>query len=157
MQNEKRQRVDNNPYGHTGWVIDKAIYPEGHPYNWQVIGELVDLQNATLEDVREFYEKFYGPNNATLVLVGDFETDQAKTMIEKYFGEVKRGEDVPKLTPMRTTLEQTKRLYHEDNFIMRGERLSVSQYIIRSSQGFGSYWRQAHFGPHYGLLCSLWL
>ena len=116
VQNEKRQRVDNNPYGHTGWVIDKAIYPQGHPYNWQVIGELVDLQSATVADVREFYEKFYGPNNATLVLVGDFETDQAKAMIEKYFGEVKRGQEVPKLTPMRTTLEQSKRLYHEDNF-----------------------------------------
>ena len=116
VQNEKRQRVDNNPYGHTGWVIDKAIYPEGHPYNWQVIGELVDLQSATVADVREFYEKFYGPNNATLVLVGDFETQEAKAMIEKYFGEVKRGQEVPKLTPMRTTLEQSKRLYHEDNF-----------------------------------------
>ena len=116
VQNEKRQRVDNNPYGHTGWVIDKAIYPQGHPYNWQVIGELVDLQSATVADVREFYEKFYGPNNATLVLVGDFETDQAKAMIEKYFGEVKRGQEVPKLSPMRTTLEQSKRLYHEDNF-----------------------------------------
>ena len=116
VQNEKRQRVDNNPYGHTGWVIDKAIYPESHPYNWQVIGELVDLQSATVADVREFYEKFYGPNNATLVLVGDFETQEAKAMIEKYFGEVKRGQDVPKLAPQRTTLTESKRLYHEDNF-----------------------------------------
>ena len=116
VQNEKRQRVDNNPYGHTGWVIDKAIYPEGHPYNWQVIGELVDLQNATVADVREFYEKYYGPNNATLVLVGDFETEKAKAMIEKYFGEVKRGQEVPKLKPQPTTLAASKRLYHEDNF-----------------------------------------
>ena len=116
VQNEKRQRVDNNPYGHTGWVIDKAIYPEGHPYNWQVIGELVDLQSATVADVREFYEKFYGPNNATLVLVGDFETEEAKAMIEKYFGEVKRGQEVPKLKPQPVSLAETKRLYHEDNF-----------------------------------------
>jgi zinc protease len=116
VQNEKRQRVDNNPYGHTGWVIDKAIYPESHPYNWQVIGELVDLQSATVADVREFYEKFYGPNNATLVLVGDFETAEAKEMINKYFGEVKRGQEVPKLKPQRTTLAESKRLFHEDNF-----------------------------------------
>lgn len=116
VQNEKRQRVDNNPYGHTGWVIDKNIYPEGHPYNWQVIGELVDLQNATIDDVKEFYAKYYGPNNATLVLAGDFETEEAKAMIEKYFGEIKRGEDVPKLKPQRVTLSETKRLYHEDNF-----------------------------------------
>ena len=59
VQNEKRQRVDNNPYGHTNWVLDKAIYPEDHPYNWQVIGELVDLQSATIDDVKEFYDKYY--------------------------------------------------------------------------------------------------
>lgn len=116
VQNEKRQRVDNNPYGHTGWVLDKAIYPEGHPYNWQVIGELVDLQNATIEDVKEFYSKYYGPNNATLVLAGDFESVDAKAMIEKYFGEIKRGQEVAKLKPQTVTLSETKRLYHEDNF-----------------------------------------
>lgn len=116
VQNEKRQRVDNNPYGHTSWVIDKNIYPEGHPYNWQVIGELVDLQNATVEDVREFYDRFYGPNNATLVLAGDFETEEAKQMIEKYFGEIKKRQEVAPIEPQRVTLNQSVRLYHEDNF-----------------------------------------
>ena len=116
VQNEKRQRVDNNPYGHTSWVIDKNIYPEGHPYNWQVIGELVDLQNATVEDVREFYDKFYGPNNATLVIAGDFEMETIKPMIEKYFGEIKRRQEVEPLEPQPVTLAETKRLMHEDNF-----------------------------------------
>ncbi|WP_310994189.1 M16 family metallopeptidase [Aequorivita marina] len=116
VQNEKRQRVDNNPYGHTNWVIDKNIYPEGHPYNWQVIGELEDLQNATVEDVKEFYDRFYGPNNATLVLAGDFKTSEAKEMIEKYFGEIKRRQEVPPLKPQPVTISETKRLYHEDNF-----------------------------------------
>jgi len=116
VQNEKRQRVDNNPYGHTSWVIDKNLYPEGHPYNWQVIGELVDLQNATIEDVKEFYNKYYGPNNATLVLAGDFETEDAKALIEKYFGEIKPKEVVAKLEPQPVTLSETKRLFHEDNF-----------------------------------------
>lgn len=116
VQNEKRQRVDNNPYGHTNWVLDKNIYPEGHPYNWQVIGELVDLQQATVEDVKEFYDKFYGPNNATLVLAGDFETEEAKELIEKYFGEIKSRQEVVKLEPQRVTISETKRLYHEDNF-----------------------------------------
>jgi zinc protease len=116
VQNEKRQRVDNNPYGHTNWVLDKNIYPEGHPYNWQVIGELVDLQNATVEDVKEFYDRFYGPNNATLVLAGDFETEDAKALIEKYFGEIKSRKEVVKLEPQRVTISETKRLYHEDNF-----------------------------------------
>ena len=116
VQNEKRQRVDNNPYGHTSWVLDKNIYPEGHPYNWQVIGELVDLQNATVQDVKDFYNQFYGPNNATLVLAGDFEIDEAKAMIEKYFGEIVRREEVKKLEPQPVTIAATKRLYHEDNF-----------------------------------------
>ena len=116
VQNEKRQRVDNNPYGHTNWVLDKAIYPEGHPYNWQVIGELVDLQSATIEDVKEFYDKYYGPNNATIVLAGDFETENAKTLIEKYFGEIKSRQVVEPLKPQPVTLAKTKRLYHEDNF-----------------------------------------
>ncbi|WP_347372696.1 pitrilysin family protein [Aequorivita sp. Q41] len=116
VQNEKRQRVDNNPYGHTSWVIDKSLYPEGHPYNWQVIGELEDLQNATVEDVKEFYDQFYGPNNATLVLAGDFDTDEAKKMIEKYFGEIQRRQEVEPLKPQLVTLTETKRLYHEDNF-----------------------------------------
>tara|TARA_R110000787_G_scaffold59922_11_gene135890 strand:+ start:13652 stop:16528 length:2877 start_codon:yes stop_codon:yes gene_type:complete len=116
VQNEKRQRVDNNPYGHTGWVIDKNLYPEGHPYNWQVIGELVDLQSATIDDVKEFYNRFYGPNNATLVLAGDFETEDAKALIEKYFGEIMPKEEVAKLEPQPVTLSETKRLFHEDNF-----------------------------------------
>src|SRR5690554_3196473 len=116
VQNEKRQRVDNNPYGHTRYVIDKSLYPEGHPYNWQVIGELEDLQNATVEDVKEFYDRFYGPNNATLVLAGDFDTEEAKKMIEKYFGEIKRRQEVIPLKPQRVTLSETKRLFHEDNF-----------------------------------------
>ncbi len=116
VQNEKRQRVDNRPYGHTNWVLDKNLYPEGHPYNWQVIGELVDLQNATVDDVREFYDKFYGPNNATIVLAGDFNKDEAKKLIEKYFGEIKRRQEVLPLDPQPVTLEESKRLYHEDNF-----------------------------------------
>lgn len=116
VQNEKRQRVDNNPYGHTNYVIDKNLYPKGHPYSWQVIGELEDLQNATVDDVLEFYDEFYGPNNATLVLAGDFEYDEAKKMIEKYFGEIKRRQEVEPMKPQRVTLSESKRLFHEDNF-----------------------------------------
>ncbi|MDZ7607338.1 MAG: pitrilysin family protein [Cyclobacteriaceae bacterium] len=114
--NEKRQRVDNNPYGHTNYVIHKAIFPEGHPYNWQVIGEMQDLKNATVEDVIEFYENFYGTNNATLVLAGDFETENAKSLIEKYFGEIKTGKEVAPIQVQNVTLAETKKLYHEDNF-----------------------------------------
>jgi len=116
VQNEKRQRVDNRPYGHTNYVIDKNIYPDDHPYNWQTIGELEDLQNATVEDVKEFYRKFYGPNNATVVLAGDFEVEEGKALIEKYFGEITMGGEVGFMDAMPGSLESIVKVYHEDNF-----------------------------------------
>jgi zinc protease len=116
VQNEKRQRVDNQPYGHTQSVILKEMYPEGHPYNWTVIGELEDLQNATLADVKDFYEQWYGPNNATLVVVGDINKAEVKDLINKYFGEIPaRGQDVP-MKPQPVSLAETKVLYYEDNY-----------------------------------------
>ncbi len=114
--NEKRQRVDNNPYGHTNYVIHKAIFPKDHPYNWQVIGEMEDLKNATVEDVIEFYDNFYGPNNATIVIAGDFESEPTKALVEKYFGEIKKGRDVLPMDVQTVSLDATKKLYHEDNF-----------------------------------------
>ncbi|UII20452.1 M16 family metallopeptidase [Fulvivirga ligni] len=116
VQNEKRQRYDNVAYGNTSAVINKALYPPSHPYNWLTIGELEDLQNATLDDVKEFYEEYYGPNNATLVLTGDFDKESTKKLIEKYFGEIpSRGTDKP-LDPQPVKLDSTIQIYHEDNF-----------------------------------------
>jgi len=116
VQNEKRQRVDNQPYGHTNWVIGKALYPEGHPYNWQVIGEMQDLFNATIEDVKEFHNKYYIPNNATIVLAGDFDIIEAKKLVEKYFGEIPKGNDISSPNPIPVALAETKKLFYEDNF-----------------------------------------
>ncbi|MBA9075923.1 M16 family metallopeptidase [Rufibacter quisquiliarum] len=116
VKNEKRQRVDNQPYGHTDYVIKKNLYPAGHPYSWDVIGSLEDLQNATLADVKEFYDQWYGASNATLVLTGDFETPEAKKLIEKYFGELKTKPEVKPLPPMPVKLSATKSLFHVDNF-----------------------------------------
>ena len=116
VKNEKRQSYDNNPYGHTFYVIDKNVFPADHPYNWQVIGSLEDLQNATLEDVKEFFRRWYVPNNVTLTVAGDFDSVQAKKWVEKYFSEIKRGEDI-KLLPKRPgAIRETVKLYHEDNF-----------------------------------------
>ena len=114
--NEKRQRVDNRPYGHTNYVIDKALYPEGHPYSWQVIGEMQDVKDATVEDVKEFYHNFYGPNNATLVIAGDFDPDSVKPLVQKYFGEITKHGMVEERGTMPVSLYESKRLYHEDNF-----------------------------------------
>ncbi len=116
VQNEKRQRVDNEPYGHTGYVLNKLLYPENHPYNWQTIGELEDLRNATLADVHEFFKRWYGPNNATLVIAGDFDNEKTKNLVEKYFGEIKKGEEVKLLDPMPAEIDKIKKAFHEDNF-----------------------------------------
>lgn len=116
VKNEKRQSYDNNPYGHTSYVIDKNLYPADHPYNWQVIGSLDDLQNATLSDVKEFFRRWYVPNNVTLIVTGDFDTTQARKWVEKYFSEIKRGEDVKPLAKRPGVVKETVRFYHEDNF-----------------------------------------
>lgn len=116
VQNEKRQGEDNSPYGFTNYVISKNLYPATHPYSWEVIGEMEDLANATVSDVRGFYENFYGPNNATLVLAGDFDPDSVKLLLDKYFGEIKPRGQVAARTAMPVTLTESKRLYHEDNF-----------------------------------------
>ncbi len=116
VQNEKRQYVDNSPYGFTSYVVYKNLYPVSHPYNWDVIGEMEDLKHATLDDVKAYYENFYGPNNATLVLAGDFDADSVKLLINKYFGELKSHGEVAPRSPMPVTLDQTKKLWHEDNF-----------------------------------------
>ncbi len=116
VQNEKRQRVDNVPYGHTGYVLDKLLYPADHPYSWQVIGSFEDLANATVEDVRDFFRQWYGPNNATLVIAGDFDKQQTKAWVEQYFGEIETGGAAADPEPHPVTLTETKRAFHEDNF-----------------------------------------
>lgn len=121
VQNEKRQNYNNRPYGQTSYLIGKLLYPEGHPYNWTTIGALEDLQNATLRDVHDFYTKWYGPNNATLVVAGDFDVDQTKEWIEKYFGSIKPSEPVAPLKPQLVKLDNWKRASYEDNFAQSPE------------------------------------
>jgi zinc protease len=116
VQNEKRQSYDNSPYGFNQGLILKSLYPKGHPYSWTVIGEMEDLTNATVDDVKAFHRKFYSPNNAFLVITGDFEKAEVKKWVEKYFGEIPKGENVEKRKPMNVSLSETKKLYHEDNF-----------------------------------------
>lgn len=116
VKNEKRQVVDNRPYGHTNYVISKNLFPEGHPYSWTVIGSLADLQASTLEDVKEFYNTWYVPNNSTLVIAGDIDIDQTLEWVHKYFDEIPRGKEVDALVKSAGELEKSKHFYHEDNF-----------------------------------------
>ncbi|MBE9548892.1 MAG: insulinase family protein [Proteobacteria bacterium] len=116
VKNEKRQRVDNRAYGHTGHVIKKALYPEGHPYNWTVIGDLEDLQAANLDDVREFYSKYYVPSNATLVIAGDIDIAETKKKVDYWFAEIRSGEAMENMQPRPVQLQHDIKLFHLDNF-----------------------------------------
>ncbi len=116
VKNEKRQRVDNAPYGHNFYVIGKALYPADHPYNWQVIGSLEDLDAASLKDTQDFYARWYVPNNVTVTISGDFNVAEAKAYVEKYFGEIPRGEDIRPYGARAGKLDANIKLIHEDNF-----------------------------------------
>lgn len=95
VKNERRQRVDNVPYGKSEEVILAALYPKGHPYSWSVIGSMADLSAASLDDVKNFFRIYYAPNNATLTIAGDFDTPKTKALIQQYFGDIPRGPKIP--------------------------------------------------------------
>lgn len=116
VKNEKRQRVDNRPYGHRFYIINKALYADDHPYNWQVIGSLADLDAASLKDTKDFYKRWYAPNNVTVTLSGDFDKAEAKRLMKKYFEEIPAGDQIEKLQPRPSDLSQNTSLYYEDNF-----------------------------------------
>jgi zinc protease len=91
VQNERRQGVDNQPYGRADETILAALFPPDHPYSWPVIGSLKDLSAATLDDVKNFFRKFYAPNNASISIAGDFDPAQVKQIMEKNFAQIPRG------------------------------------------------------------------
>jgi len=113
--NEKRQTEVNNAYGMMNDIMCKNFFPKGHPYSWTVIGEFEDVKSATIEDVKEFYGTYYVPSNATLCIAGDFDPDEVKTLIDKYFAEIP-GHPVEKPAVWDVKLEETKNLYYEDQF-----------------------------------------
>ena len=115
VKNERRQSVDNQPYGRAGELLSQATYPASHPYSWDVIGSMEDLSAASEEDVKNFFRLYYAPNNAFLSIVGDFDPAQAKTWVAKYFDGVPRGRAItrPSVDPVKLT--EQKRLVFEDH------------------------------------------
>ncbi|HET6764038.1 MAG TPA: pitrilysin family protein [Longimicrobiaceae bacterium] len=95
VKNERRQRVDNQPYGDWDERLQKLLFPAGHPYHHPVIGSMDDLDAAGLDDVADFFRTYYAPNNAVLSLVGDFDPAEARALVEKWFGPIPRGPAIP--------------------------------------------------------------
>jgi zinc protease len=114
VKNERRQGMDNQPYGRAGEILAKATYPATHPYSWSVIGSMEDLSAASEEDVKSFFRLYYAPNNAYLSIVGDFDPPQTKAWVTRYFGDIPRGKPItrPRIAPV--TLSAETRLVYED-------------------------------------------
>ncbi|HXD18936.1 MAG TPA: pitrilysin family protein [Vicinamibacterales bacterium] len=110
VRNERRQSVENRPYGNAEEELVHMLYPPNHPYYANVIGSHADIQAARLDDARQFFRRYYAPNNASVAIVGDFDPAQTKKLVEKYFGPLKRGAAVPPIdaqTP-KITMERRK-------------------------------------------------
>ena len=108
VRNERRQRYENPPYGDVWGILGENMYPEGHPYHHLPIGSHEDLQAASLQTVKDFFTKWYAPNNASLVVAGDFDITKTKAMIEEYFGPIQRGDDPTRGEVTAATLSETK-------------------------------------------------
>lgn len=114
VKNERAQRIDNQPYGRMYERFSQAMYPAGHPYSWPVIGWPEDLNRAELADVKQFFQRWYGPNNATLTIGGDFDELQTLAWVNKYFGDIPRGPEVEALPKNQVTLDKDRYLSMED-------------------------------------------
>jgi zinc protease len=110
VRNERRQSIENQPYGLAEEALVQSLYPVGHPYYGNVIGSHEDIQAARLEDVQKFFRQYYAPNNASLAIVGDIDIAQTKSLVEKYFGTLHKGPAVPSIqaTTPKITAERRK-------------------------------------------------
>lgn len=115
VKNERGQRYDNTPYGRIYEKTWASLYPTGHPYSWPTIGSLEDLDRADVNDLKRFFLRWYGPNNATLTVAGDVDPQQVITLVEKYFGPINRGPEVKMPEKRPTALTENRYISYEDN------------------------------------------
>jgi zinc protease len=132
VKNERRQRVDNVPYGRADEIILAALYPKTHPYSWPVIGSMSDLSAASLADVQNFFKTYYAPNNATLTIAGDFDPATVKKLVTQYFGSIPRGPEVKR----RLTVPAV--VIPRDTFLVLEDKVQLPRlfYTWHSVKGF---------------------
>lgn len=109
VKNERRQSYENQPYGRAFLELSSMLYPKTHPYSWPTIGSMEDLTAASYDDVAQFFKTYYVPNNASLVVAGDVDLAEARRLVEKWFGEIPRGADVPPIVPPPAVLDGVKK------------------------------------------------
>ena len=117
VKNERGQNYDNRPYGLSSEVMAKNMYPYGHPYSWLTIGYVEDLDRVNVQDLKNFFLRWYGPNNAVVTIGGDVNPQNALKLVEKYFGSIPRGEAVSNMPSMVASLEKDRYSSYEDQAI----------------------------------------
>lgn len=115
VKNERGQNYDNRPYGLVHEKISAALYPYGHPYSWPTIGYIEDLNRVDVNDLKKFFLRWYGPNNAVLTVAGDVNTAEVVKLAEKYFGSIPRGPEVKPLPKTPVTVDKDRYISYEDN------------------------------------------
>jgi len=114
VKNEKRQNYDNRPYGLAGARIAELLYPPEHPYHWLTIGALEDLTAASMNDVKGFFRRFYTPNNASLVIAGDINPREARSLVTRHFGSIPRGPGTNPVVAPQPVIEREIRATMQD-------------------------------------------
>ncbi len=116
VKNERGQHYDNVPYGLAFEHLSKALYPYGHPYSWLTIGYVEDLNRVDVNDLKRFFLRWYGPNNAVLTIGGDIDVKQTLTWVEKYFGSIPRGPGVSPTVIPAPTVDKERFVSYHDNY-----------------------------------------
>ena len=114
VRNERRESVENRPYGIVEEALFQNLFPKSHPYHANIMGSHADIQGATLQDVRDFFTRYYAPNNASLVIAGDIDKAQARALVARYFGTFRRGAELPPLAVVTPPLTTEKRVVVAD-------------------------------------------
>ncbi len=115
VKNERGQNYDNRPYGLVYEMTSKNLYPYGHPYSWTTIGYIEDLNRVDVNDLKNFFLRWYGPNNATLTVGGDVKPEEVVKLVEKYFGSIPAGPAVQDMKPQPAKLDRDRYVSYEDN------------------------------------------
>jgi len=125
VKNERGQNYDNRPYGLAGETSSRSLYPYGHPYSWLTIGYVEDLNRVDVNDLKNFFLRWYGPNNATVTIGGDVKPAEVVKLVEKYFGSIPRGPEVKPVQVPRAILNSDRYVSYTDNYA-RLPLLSIS-------------------------------